>query len=42
MRRKIAAKTDIFDFILMFYNRTRRHGSLDGICPEAFGARLIV
>lgn len=32
------AKADIFDYIEMFYNRTRRHSHLGGISPEAFEA----
>jgi putative transposase len=30
------AKADIFDYIEMFYNRTRRHGHLGGVSPEVF------
>jgi putative transposase len=30
------AKADIFDYIEMFYNCTRRHGHLGGVSPEAF------
>jgi putative transposase len=30
------AKADIFDYIEMFYNHTRRHSHLDGVSPEAF------
>jgi putative transposase len=30
------AKADIFDYIEMFYNRTRRHGHIGGVSPEAF------
>jgi putative transposase len=29
------AKADIFDYIEIFYNRTRRHGHLGGVSPEA-------
>jgi putative transposase len=29
-------KADIFDYIEMFYNQTRRHGHICGISPEAF------
>jgi putative transposase len=32
------AKADIFDYIEMFYNRTRRHSHLGGVSPEAFEA----
>ncbi|WP_174875405.1 IS3 family transposase, partial [Vogesella oryzae] len=30
------AKSDVFDYIEAFYNRTRRHSHLGGISPEAF------
>lgn len=30
------ARSDIFDYIEMFYNRTRRHSHLGGVSPEAF------
>ncbi|WP_202987423.1 IS3 family transposase [Mixta mediterraneensis] len=30
------ARADIFDYIEMFYNRTRRHSHLGGVSPEAF------
>ena len=30
------ARSDIFDYIEMFYTRTRRHSHLGGISPEAF------
>jgi putative transposase len=30
------AKADIFDYIEVFYNRTRRHSHLGGLSPEAF------
>jgi putative transposase len=30
------ARADVFDYIEMFYNRTRRHGHLGGVSPEAF------
>ena len=30
------AKADIFDYIEMFYNQTRRHSHLGGVSPEAF------
>jgi putative transposase len=35
-RTRDEAKTDLFDYIEMFYNRTRRHGHLGGVSPEAF------
>ena len=30
------AKTDIFEYIELFYNRFRRHSALDYLCPVAF------
>ncbi|WP_239877492.1 IS3 family transposase, partial [Laribacter hongkongensis] len=30
------AKSDVFDYIEAFYNRTRRHSHLGGISPEVF------
>ena len=30
------AKADVFDYIEMFYNQTRRHSHLGGVSPEAF------
>ncbi|MGL5239366.1 MAG: IS3 family transposase [Kluyvera ascorbata] len=30
------ARTDIFDYIEVFYNRARRHSHLGGVSPEAF------
>lgn len=30
------ARADVFDYIEMFYNRSRRHSHLGGISPEAF------
>lgn len=30
------AKADIFDYIEMFYNQTRRHTHIGGVSPEAF------
>ena len=30
------AKADLFDYLEMFYNPTRRHGHLGGVSPEAF------
>ena len=30
------AKSDVFDYIEAFYNRTRRHTRLGGISPEVF------
>jgi putative transposase len=30
------ARSDVFDYIEMFYNQTRRHSHLGGVSPEAF------
>jgi len=30
------ARADVFDYIEVFYNRTRRHSHLGGVSPEAF------
>jgi putative transposase len=30
------AKADVFDYIEVFYNRTRRHSHLGGVSPAAF------
>lgn len=30
------AWADVFDYIELFYNRSRRHSHLGGISPEAF------
>ena len=30
------ARADVFDYIEVFYNRSRRHSHLGGISPEAF------
>ena len=32
------ARSDVFDYIEMFYNRTRRHSHLGGVSPQAFEA----
>jgi putative transposase len=32
------ATAEIYDYIEMFYNRTRRHSYLSGVSPEAFEA----
>ena len=32
------ARADIFDYIEMFYNSTRRHSYLGGLGPDAFEA----
>jgi putative transposase len=33
------ARADVFDYIEMFYNSTRRHSHLGGVSPEAFDGR---
>ncbi len=35
-RTRALARADIFEYIEMFYNRTRRHSHLGGVSPEAF------
>lgn len=40
-RTRELAKTDVFEYIEMFYNRTRRHSHLGGVSPEAFEAASI-
>ncbi|MCL8336784.1 IS3 family transposase, partial [Klebsiella pneumoniae] len=30
------ARADIFEYIEVFYNRSRRHSHLGGVSPEAF------
>ena len=35
-RSRDEARTDIFDYIEMFYNKVRRHSYLGGVSPEAF------
>jgi len=35
-RTRDLARADVFDYIEMFYDRTRRHGHLGGVSPEAF------
>jgi putative transposase len=37
-RTRELAKADIFDYIEVFYNRTRRHSHLGGASPETFEA----
>ncbi len=34
-RTRSLARADIFDYVEMFYNRTRRHNHLGGVSPEA-------
>ena len=31
-----AARADVFEYIKVFYNRIRRHSSLDGVSPLSF------
>ena len=35
-RTRNLAEADVFEYIEMFYNRTRRHSHLGGVSPEAF------
>jgi putative transposase len=35
-RTRSLARADVFDYVEMFYNRTRRHSHLGGVSPEAF------
>jgi putative transposase len=37
-RTRDLAKAEVFEYIEMFYNRTRRHSHLGGVSPEAFEA----
>jgi putative transposase len=37
-RTRDLARADLFDYMEMFYNPTRRHTHLDGISPDAFEA----
>jgi putative transposase len=37
-RTRDLAKADIFEYVEMLYNRTRRHSHLGGLSPEAFEA----
>jgi hypothetical protein len=37
-RTRTLAKADIFEYMEMFYNRTRRHSRLGGVSPETFEA----
>jgi putative transposase len=37
-RTRDLAKADVFEYIEMLYNRTRRHSHLGGVSPEAFEA----
>ena len=37
-RTRELAKADIFDYVEVFYNRTRRHSHLGGVSPETFEA----
>ena len=35
-RTRAQARSDLFDYIEVFYNRKRRHSHLDGVSPMAF------
>jgi len=35
-RTRAEVRADVFEYIEMFYNRTRRHSHLGGVSPEAF------
>jgi putative transposase len=37
-RNRELALADVADYIVTFYNRTRRHGHLGGVSPEQFEA----
>jgi len=37
---RAAAVSDVFDYIEMFYNPIRRHGSAGGVSPLAFARRF--
>ena len=39
---RAAAASDVFDYIEMFYNPIRRHGSAGGVSPSAFARRHAV
>lgn len=39
-RTRDLARSDVFDYIEAFYNRTRRHSYLGGVSPEAFERAL--
>jgi len=36
-RTREMARADVFDYIEVFYNRTRRHSHLGGVSLESFG-----
>jgi putative transposase len=38
-RTRALARADVFEYIEMFYNRTRRHSHLGGVSPKEFEAR---
>lgn len=38
---RVAARTDVFDYIEVFYNRSRRHSALGGISPMSFHAQWL-
>jgi putative transposase len=35
-KARALARADVFDYIEVFYNRTRRHTHIGGVSPEAF------
>jgi putative transposase len=35
-RTRSETRADVFDYIEIFYNRTRRHSHLGGVSPETF------
>ena len=35
-KTRALARPDVFDYIEVFYNRSRRHSHLGGVRPEAF------
>src|SRR6201982_3385092 len=37
-KKRELALADVADYIVTFYNRTRRHGHLGGVSPEQFEA----
>jgi putative transposase len=41
-RTRAEAQTDIFSYIVGFYNRQRRHSSLGYLCPEEFEQRYYI
>jgi putative transposase len=35
-KTRVMARAEVFDYIEIFYNRTRRHSPLGGLSPQAF------